>query len=239
MPAILVTRPEQDAEATAARLRDLGFTPIVAPLMAVDVAVGPVLDLGGARGLLMTSANGVRAFAERQAGVLPDLPVFCVGDATARAARAAGFGNVESAGGDVDDLARLVMDRLPPGDGPLLHVAGTKVAGDLAGLLAAGGYAYRREVLYEARGADMLPEAAAAALRAGAAAGVLLHSPRSAALFDRLVTDAGLRGACGEMTAYCLSANVAAKAGAPWAAVRVAARPTEDDLMDLLAVSAP
>ena len=74
MPAILVTRPEQDAEATAARLRALGFTPIVAPLMAVDIAAGPALDLGGTRGLLMTSANGVRAFAERQAGALPDLP---------------------------------------------------------------------------------------------------------------------------------------------------------------------
>lgn len=238
MSGILVTRPEQDAEATAAKLRDRGFSPILAPLMSVDIAAGPALDLDGSRGLLMTSANGVRAFAERQAGALPDLPVFCVGDATARAARAAGLNNVASAGGDVDDLARLVMESLPPGEGPLLHVAGTKVAGDLAGMLAAGGYAYRREVIYEARAAEVLPDAAAVALRTGAATGVLLHSPRSAALFDALVTNAGLRDVCGRLTAYCLSANVAAKAGAPWAAVRVAARPTEDDLLDLLAASA-
>ena len=112
---------EQDAREMVSRT-DV-FT-LAESLGGVESLIEPVIDihplndvqlpnLDKMQALLLTSANGVRAFAERQAGALPDLPVFCVGDATARAARAAGFGNVESAGGDVDDGALLV-------DGPTM-----------------------------------------------------------------------------------------------------------------------
>ncbi|MEP0338336.1 MAG: uroporphyrinogen-III synthase [Alphaproteobacteria bacterium] len=234
MARILVTRPEQDAAATAARLRDLGHDPLITPLMAVRFLPGPPLDLAGVQALLVTSANGARALAARQAGSNIPLPVLAVGDATARAARDLGFPDVESAGGDVDDLARLAAERLRPGDGALLHVAGSKVAGDLAGMLAQAGYTYRRSVLYDARPVAALPQAAQAVLADGAA-GVLLYSPRTAALFRDLVLAAGLDGFVENLTAFCLSANVAGRAGAGWRRVVVAARPTEPSLMDAVA----
>lgn len=235
MARILVTRPEQDASATAARLRDLGHDALITPLMAVHFLPGPPLDLAGVQALLVTSANGVRALAARQAGAETHLPVLAVGDATARAARDLGFADVESAGGDVDDLARLAAARLRPGGGVLLHVAGSKVAGDLAGMLATAGYRYRRSVLYEAQPVAVLPGAAQAALADGTATAVLLYSPRTAALFHDLVQAAGLSGFLEAMTAFCLSANVAARAGAGWRGVRVARQPTEQALMDAVA----
>lgn len=238
MARILVTRPEQDAAATAARLRDLGHDTLIMPLMAVRFLPGPPLDLAGVQAFLVTSANGARALAARQAGSNIPLPVLAVGDATARAARDLGFADVESAGGDVDDLARLAVERLRPGDGALLHVAGSKVAGDLAGMLAQAGYTYRRSVLYDARPVAALPQAAQAAIADGAA-GVLLYSPRTAALFRDLVLAAGLDGFVENLTAFCLSANVAARAGAGWRRVVVAMRPTEPSLMDAVAEWAP
>ena len=42
-------------------------------------------------------------------------------------------------------------ERLRPEGGRLLHVAGSDVAGDLAGLLRDAGFAIERVVLYEAR----------------------------------------------------------------------------------------
>ncbi|MCF3628059.1 uroporphyrinogen-III synthase [Thalassospiraceae bacterium LMO-SO8] len=239
MAGILVTRPEQDAAATAARLMDLGHAAIVTPLMDIRFVAGPALDLTGIQALLVTSANGARALAARQAGSDIALPVLAVGDATARAARNLGFTDVESAGGDVDDLARLAADRLRPGDGALLHVAGSKVAGDLAGMLAKAGYTYRRSVLYDARPVAALPQAAQAAIADGAAAGVLLYSPRTAALFRDLALAAGLEGFVENLTAFCLSANVAARAGAGWRRVVVAVRPTEPSLIDAVADWAP
>ncbi len=238
MARVLVTRPEQDAAATAARLSDLGHVVIITPLMEIRFMAGPALDLTGIQALLVTSANGARALAARQAGSNIPLPVLAVGDATARAARDLGFADVESAGGDVDDLARLAVERLRPGDGALLHVAGSKVAGDLAGMLAKVGYTYRRSVLYDARPVAVLPQAAQTAIVDGAAA-VLLYSPRTAALFRDLLLAAGLDGFVENLTAFCLSANVAARAGSGWRRVVVAVRPTEPSLMDAVAEWAP
>src|SRR6185437_1733472 len=94
--------------------------------------------------------------------------VFAVGDASAAAARLAEFRSVASAGGDVADLAALVAARLSPQQGALVHIAGSEVAGDLAGTLGRAGFSLRRAVLYEARAATALPDEAAAALRQGA-----------------------------------------------------------------------
>ena len=80
--------------------------PAVAPLLAIRPIPQPAPDLTGVAALAFTSANGVAAFA----ALTPDRsrPVFTVGDATAQAARAAGFARVESAGGDLDRLAALI-----------------------------------------------------------------------------------------------------------------------------------
>src|SRR5262249_7492704 len=102
---IWITRAEPGASRTAGRVRALGHEPVVAPLLevhALTCAVDP--DRVAARAL--PSANGVRAFAERCAE--RPLPVFTVGDATAAAARKAGFTGVASASGDLDALADLI-----------------------------------------------------------------------------------------------------------------------------------
>ncbi|HEX7775905.1 MAG TPA: uroporphyrinogen-III synthase, partial [Parvibaculum sp.] len=119
--------------------------------------------------------------------------------------------------------------------GPLLHVAGSAVAGDLQGDLEARGFSVARVVLYAAEAATVLPEAAASALKAGRIDGALFHSPRTAASFAALVRSARLEGALSGVTAYCLSAAVAeALAGLPFAAVEAAASPDQTALLALL-----
>jgi uroporphyrinogen-III synthase len=223
---VLITRPEEDAAALVAELARLGIEAEVAPLLAIRFEDGPALDLVGAQALLLTSANGVRALARRTEE--RGLKVLAVGASTAAKAREVGFTDIASADGDVDDLTRLAAATLDPAGGALVHAAGSKTAGDLAGLLGAAGFAYRREVLYRAETADALPEGARAGLAAGRYDGVLIYSPRTGATFARLVDDAGLAGKLGAVVAYCLSANVAAKVrGLRWASVRTAARPDQ------------
>lgn len=234
---ILVTRPEPDASAFARELTAVGAEAVIAPLLEISFSEGRdpdfVPDLEGVQALLFTSANGVRALAKL--GAVPGLPVLAVGDATAQAAKEAGFGDVASADGDVDDLARLVGERLDPAAGPLVHVAGSAVAGDLSGALTAVGFTVRREVLYAVEMAKNLPAAAADALRNGSVDGVAMFSPRTGAAFVSLVQQAGLETTCAKLTAYCLSANVkAAVRDLPWGAVRVAARPETAALVDAI-----
>src|SRR5688572_29455279 len=99
---ILVTRPREDAERLAEQLEAKGHAIVIEPIFTIEPMPETPLDLDGVQALLLTSANGARAFGMRSPR--RDLRVFAVGDATADAARALGFSDVESAGGDVADL---------------------------------------------------------------------------------------------------------------------------------------
>lgn len=235
---LLITRPAEDAEPLARRLRALGHTPLIEPMLDMVWLDGPAPDLDGVQGLLFTSANGVRAFARRTNH--RGLPAYAVGDATARAAREAGFDSVESAQGDVYALAALVTRLCRPEAGMFLHVAGATVAGDLSGLLAGKGFAVRRETMYEARPSTRLGDATAAGLAEGQIDAVLIFSPRTAVSFVRLVDEAGLIDQCRTVDVLCLSPAVAEAARTcnaeqvPWRSVQVAERPEQDSLLALL-----
>lgn len=234
---VLITRPRDDAEPLAEALRAQGVDTLIAPLLAIRPIADATLDLAGVQALLSTSANGVRAFARMSAA--RDLPVFAVGDATAEAARAAGFARVESASGAVDDLASLVRTRLEPARGALLHAAGADVAGDLAAALAGAGFDVRRVALYRAVKARRLPAAAARALAEGALDAVLFFSPRSAATFVSLARKAGVEPALARLDALCLSEAVAQVVReTAWRSVAVAARPDQPALLQLVSHAA-
>ncbi len=194
----------------------MGLVPLVVPLLEIrtfDVA----LDLTGVEALALTSLNGVAAFA-----ALSDdrsLPVLAVGDATADAARAAGFGRVRSAGGDVTALAALI--RKEARGLSILHPCAAEPAGDLAG--SVGTAANVRAVpVYGAHETGAAPPEDWDA--------VLFHSPRAA----RAVT-----AVTGGRVAVALSAAVAAAlARRGFVEVRIAAAPTEAALLQALAPGA-
>lgn len=215
---VAITRAEPEAHATAARVRERGAEPVLAPLLRIAPLQFDT-SLDGVQALLFTSANGVRAFAE--ASPARDVRVLAVGDATAAAARAAGFADVLSAAGDVDALAALARAELSPGRGALVHISGRHVAGDLAGGLA--GFNVERRVAYEALAAEQLPEALAQPLDV-----VLFHSARAAQIFCALGAPDAAR-----LTACCLSQAVAEAANAAaWRRLVVAPAPREAALLD-------
>jgi uroporphyrinogen-III synthase len=229
----LITRPLEDARPVAERLSALGIDAVIEPLLHIDFLETEPLDLAGVQAVLITSANGVRALARRSDR--RDIPILTVGDASARQAREEGFTDITSAGGDVDDLATLAARTCDPAGGALLHVAGSAVAGDLAGLLERDGFTYRREVLYDARRADALSDACIEHISSGQIDAVLFFSPRTAVTFARLIVDAGLDGRCAKMDAVCLSPAVAERIAAlPWRGIATAAEPTQDALLDIL-----
>jgi uroporphyrinogen-III synthase len=226
----LITRPLEDAGPLAAALAARGVTPVSEPLLAIRRIPDAAVELAGVQAVLFTSANGARAFA--LATARRDLPILAVGDATAQAARALGFGDVASAGGDVEDLAALAVSRLDPRRGGVLHVAGSVVAGDLAGRLAAAGFRVRRAALYDAEPVVALSAAIVTALSEQRIAAAFFFSPRTAALFVTLVHAAAVDAACRHVAAFALSPAVAA-ALSPlcWARLIVAAAPEQAALL--------
>jgi uroporphyrinogen-III synthase len=216
MMQVLVTRPEPDASEFAALCRENGLAPVLCPLMKVVFETAKV-DLEGVGALAFTSANGVRAYLANSADKSP--PVFAVGEATAQTAAEAGFSEVKTAGGDVEALAGLIGEHRDSFSGEVLHIAGAARAGDLIAALEAQNIAARRLTLYTMREAEALPPA----ILSTAAGWVALFSPRTAALFARLVERAGASERFGNMRAACLSDAVAEAAGAmAWRSVDVA-----------------
>ena len=179
---IWITRAQPGADVTAERVRALGHEALVAPLLAVKALDDVTIDMSGVAALAFTSANGVRAFADRSGD--RSLKVFAVGAATAAAARAAGFKSVLSADGDVDALAEGIAMRRSELRGAVLHPGAAEPAGDLAGALEKHGVEARRLVLYETGPVALTDEQAKMLIRADAA---LLHSPRAAQVLAKVL----------------------------------------------------
>lgn len=230
MPKVLLTRPAEDAVPVIDALRKIGVETVSAPLLDIHFESGPAVDLSLFQGVLLTSANGVRALVHRTER--RDIPAYAVGDATARAAKDAGFAPVYSATGDVDALVELVTERCQPSDGPFFHAAGSVTAGDLAGQLSGKGFAVHREKLYTAESASALPQVAVDALTASSVDGVMVYSPRTSKVFDDVVSKAGLADTAKDMTLFALSPNVSDATHLPWAQRIIAERPEQQSLLD-------
>jgi len=197
-------------------LTALEFEPLVAPLLAIRAIAAAPLVLDEVSALAFTSRNGVAVFAtlspER------DLPVFTVGDATAEAARAQGFRTVRSAGGDLADLATMLIAEAPR-HGWLLVPGAREPAGDLSAL-ASPAIRVRALPVYEALDTGMAPPEAFDA--------VLVHSARAARALRS-------RGPFAGQAAVVLSAAVAeALGGGSGLEIHVAATPDESALLEAL-----
>jgi uroporphyrinogen-III synthase len=230
---LLVLRPEPDASETAARLRVLGHSVLVEPMLRVEFGPEPA-GLPEPAAVLFTSRNAVRALDRWR---LPDgwrnRPAFAVGSETAALARAAGFGDVRVGGRDAAALADVVAGTLPPERGTiLLYPAAHDRTGDLEELLSARGFLVCLVEAYRAVAAERLGEATATALRNGEIDGVLVYSRRTAETFRDLARSAGL-GRLPRIAVYALSESVAEplRALGP-AEIHVAARP--DAMLALL-----
>jgi uroporphyrinogen-III synthase len=230
---LAVTRPQADGERTATALRARGHQVQVAPLMRVEPVAADLR--GGWAAVIMTSANAPGAIAAHPVrAALIKRAVFAVGRRSADAARAAGFANVTSAGGDVRDLVRLIVERRADASGPLLYLAGEDRAADLIGELTARGMAAEMRIVYRAV-TTPFPPALIAALKAREIDAVLHFSRRSADNYLAGAREAGLLAEALAPRHVCLSAPIAEPlVGAGASRIAIAARPDEAALIEVL-----
>jgi uroporphyrinogen-III synthase len=230
---VLVTRPQPEAEETAARLRALGHDCLVEPMLEIVPREGPPLDLAGVQAVLVTSRNGARALAERTAE--RGVQVFAVGEGSTATLRALGFQRIEAGAGSAADLAELVRRICRPDAGSLVHARGEAISSDPRPLLEQAGFAVRAAVLYEARAVSAFSPHLERTMRQRALGYALFFSPRTARTFVTLAAAAGLQPAGATVEACCLSQAVAAALdGMRWQAVRVSVRPEQEALLALL-----
>lgn len=182
---ILVTRAEPGARETFERLRERQLNACLAPMLSLKLRADELLpSMADVSGLVFTSANGVRVFANQ----CPDraLPAWCVGPATAMAARDAGFSAIHESAGNAEDLANYIARHATPDSRPLLHVANAAATGSLQRRLKAHGFSVIFTPLYEMQPAAHLSQDVADQLRHAETGIVLIHSAKGAAAFASL-----------------------------------------------------
>jgi uroporphyrinogen-III synthase len=232
---LLVTRPEPDASREAEALARRGHEAVLAPLLAVEFFDNAPLHVEGARALIVTSRNALRALAAHpELGDAVKLPLFAVGEATQAAAKKLGFAQVTTGPGTAEGLARLIVETLSPEHGALVHLAGETVAFDMQPELALKGFEVRRSVLYRTVPSREFPAKALALLQAGKLDGAILLSPRTARTFAELLARHGLVTQAQHLVCYCLSQGVADALAPLGSRLCVAARPREEDVLALL-----
>lgn len=227
-PSVWLTRPQADSARLAARLAAHGIHSLVAPLTQIVPLV--VADAWpAAEVILLTSRHGAASLAAAPAQVRA-LPAYCVGEATAEAAREAGV-RPEAVGreGVLPLLARM-RESLRAGT-RVLYPCGTELRHPVAMLLPQMTVLPR--IVYDAQPLAALPEAVADAASFAQLRGVAVFSPRAGQLLQARLAAAALSAA--QLRAYCLSLEVAqALAGCGCERLLVAAAPEFNAMVDLI-----
>jgi uroporphyrinogen-III synthase len=215
MRRLVIVRPEPGASATVDSARALGLDAFAMPLFEVEPVAWDVPDPHDFDALLLTSANAVR-----HGGVglekLRGLPVYAVGEATAEAARDAGFEVASVGGGGVDRLVGSISRDLC-----LLHLCGEhRVAPQSRTITSVPVY----------RATEML---APDGLEQIAGQTVAVHSPRAGARLAELVDAAGIDR--GTIRIAAVSEAAALATGGGWQSCEAADKPDEAALLVLAA----
>jgi uroporphyrinogen-III synthase len=222
---ILNTRPVAHGAAFVRDFSALGLPIVHSPvLMAHSLAAWPT-TADAYDAVIFTSpfAPALRPADPRWR----DLPVFAVGEATAAAARAAGFGDVRCTGYTAADLCAVLSAHAFL---RALHPSGADIARDLA---AAFPGRVERIVVYRMIAATTLSSQATGLLRTSTELIVPLFSRRSAEAFATLVRSIDQRRA--RVTAVGISAQVLGIASPPWRRAIVAPVPTGPAMAAVLA----
>lgn len=232
---VLVTRPEPGASATAEALRKAGFDPVIASL--TDILPLPVddrIDIGKVDAVAVTSANAIRHAPQQLLARLAELPLFAVGDATAEAARCAGFREVVTGQGDAARLAPLVLERLRAGS-TVLYLCGRLRRPDFEQALQFGNVKTVALETYDTHRRTSESGLAKDFQAASPLFAVLVHSSEASSALRPLILEPAVTRLFAETFLVAISARAAAPLGKVFAGrILVALEPTDAAMISAL-----
>lgn len=124
---VLVTRPEPGASKTAERLKNMGYEPVILPL-SKTIALDFSLDHLMPNALIATSAAAFIHLPKHMIAKIINLPLYCVGERTAEAAKQKGLLKIAHIAPNVANLVEK-LNLLPKTE--FLYLAGRVRYNDL------------------------------------------------------------------------------------------------------------
>ena len=145
---ILLTRPLEDCSEMIVKFKSLGHQVSNLPLLKIDKINYEELNFLDFEAIIFTSANAIKFLDTKK--IDKNLLCFCVGNATEKKARSAGFLNVITAEGNVENLKELILQNFDQKDGKIIYVSGETISVDLDLQLSKKGYNIKRVINYRA-----------------------------------------------------------------------------------------
>jgi uroporphyrinogen-III synthase len=231
---VLVTRPEPDASNTARLLATLGFEALLLPLTKTFGLPEKSEVIGSFDAVAVTSSNALRYASDDLLAKMAGKPCFAVGDKTAKTLRDAGFSRVASANGNAGELASRVIDHTPA-DARIAYICGVVRRPDFERALIVAGRTVLPIETYDTTRLTPSDSEIEKVLGDRNVQAVLVYSAESAAA---LSVDLLKRPAPSKLLSNaifcCLSARVAAALDVEPDRIRIAERPEQVALFDVL-----
>lgn len=217
---VLITRPEPSASVTAAKLVALGFSPVSLPASRT-VTLEFSINNQAFDALAVTSANAFRHVSDKDLEPFKALPLFAVGEGTARAAQDAGFQTVIEGGGDAVRLAATIAGYLPK-SARLLYLAGRVRQPIFEDRVAEAGFNMEVCDVYDVEAVDYSANEISALFEEGPFVAVLLYSAVAAQGFVEIILKFHAQ-LDAETRFFCISERVARMLPEEWQARRLVA----------------
>ena len=214
---VVICRPQPGADASAARARTHGLTPVIYPLFSIEPVQWNPPDPRTFDAVMLTSANATR-HAGANLMLYSEWPIFAVGDATANAANNAGLSDVQVAGPNAGALAQEIERA---GYRNILHLCGEEVRPFDPGALNITHVPVYRTI--EAGDATGL----AATTESGSI--ILAHSPKAAARLKALVPTSTRH----DLSLIAISQAALAAAGTGWRDAQATDEPSDSAMLAL------
>lgn len=238
---VLVTRPEPGNARTVAMLRARGHQPLAMPLTRTVPLTGDhdVISGTGAGAYVVTSASAIHHWpmADTASGQLT-VPVYAVGEATARSARDSGFQNVVVGPGDADALAAMLIRDVESGHlvlsdaRPAIYVTGKVRTLRIETVLRRQKLPFRIAQIYDTEELSHSTDYLQKQITREGHLAVLLYSHYAATLLIRHLTRLKSHNGLKNCIFLCLSSNVATAIPDRFKdRIRIAAAPTEAALL--------
>ena len=153
---ILFTRPLDDCHEMILKFQSLGHEISHLPLINIEGLKYETPNYSEFKGIIFTSTNAVKFLDIKN--IDKELKCFCVGNATEKKARSAGFQNVFAAEGNVSNLKELILQNFNTSDGKLIYISGETISSDLDNELISSGYKIERLINYRANSIEKYDE---------------------------------------------------------------------------------
>ena len=232
MAVVISTRPLEDALVDAEVLARSGITCLAAPMMTIipfETNIDVIFDKINVDAVALTSRHAVGFISETR---WTEKPVLCVGESTARLARAVGIKNVITGPGDGQGLAEMIAETTSYK--AIFWPSAIDVGFDLAKPLAEHQITLHRHPVYKAYTTDHLPDDVLKVFSKGDVATIMVHSGRAGTHLVKLLDHNNLLHVMKDITIVAVSARVAGHCGDGWRKLVIAQKPRRMAMFDAI-----